>query len=797
MSKQIDLSKLLAHTKSEEEVKAVFIRWLKLAPAMRNRTDLVDSHGLWEFKYCKRLGDPRVLAETLAQTCYYIRRMQRYHGGDQLPAKVIIADKNEASICTVVDLQPSFEMDIDWDAAASQPDISLVTALIPVAAGLQVYKLTSLAEAQQFKSALESQDGVAPKRIVTQYNFEAAFEEWKDCIGKNFRHDERSWVFMADLNKADGQYDNTTGKLNVVLNSKVVSAHVPRQEYHRFWGIWHRPPTMAVLQLMLNHADRLQIVDKRRILGQFYTALPIANMALGHLAQILGQDFADKYWIWDPCAGTGNLTYYMPRYDRCFVSTVEQDEVDYIQEYGLAPGAQVFQYDYCNDDVDKLANGDAWISPGWKMPLALRNVLEHEPEKLIVLMNPPYAAATDATRSGAVKTGVTKALAKKAFGDAGRAQQELFTQFLLRSSHHKVGHMGVFSKLKLNNTNGYEKVRALMPYSLQSGFIIPSWCFHGTTGKFPIGFQLLKRGEPGYTGKLKVWCGKTFDTLEPAGEKLVGPTERPALNSWVIKLENKETRPPVKSGVNLAERNIRCDKLAKSALGYINSAGSDVQNSAQSVALFSSPFSSGNGWSVTPENFWQTCACFAVRKAIKPTWLNDRDQFTWPIEEPSEEFYTRCLVYLLFHGSNQTSSLKDVVYKGTTYQIRNPWFPYYPHDFTDRVTADVGMYRQLSIAQQTQVCKILGDRELPTDCQRVMLAGHQVYQKFFENLASLDRQSFKIDYWDQGWYQIRKSLEAQGLATPELQELKSGHKELQTALIPEIYKLGFIRDEIE
>ncbi len=66
----------------------------------------------------------------------------------------------------------------------------------------------------------------------------------------------------------------------------------------------------------------------------------------------------------------------------------------------------------------------------------------------------------------------------------------------------------------------------------------------------------------------------------------------------------------------------------------------------------------------------------AVRRIPKATWINDRDQFLQPNQELSEAFVTDCLMWSLFADSNQTSSLRDVEYKGHVYQIMNQFFPY-------------------------------------------------------------------------------------------------------------------------
>ena len=66
----------------------------------------------------------------------------------------------------------------------------------------------------------------------------------------------------------------------------------------------------------------------------------------------------------------------------------------------------------------------------------------------------------------------------------------------------------------------------------------------------------------------------------------------------------------------------------------------------------SSGYGSARGFFVTAENLWQAAVIYAVRLLIKPTWLNDRDQFLQPSQPLSDTFKTDCLVWMLFNGSN-------------------------------------------------------------------------------------------------------------------------------------------------
>ncbi len=108
----------------------------------------------------------------------------------------------------------------------------------------------------------------------------------------------------------------------------------------------------------------------------------------------------------------------------------------------------------------------------------------------------------------------------------------------------------------------------------------------------------------------------------------------------------------------------------------MNCAGNDLQQAAQLTGLYSSTFANGHGFYVTHENLWQAAIVFSVRRLVKPTWINDRDQFLQPTGELTEEFKNDCLVWMLFNGSNLTASANDLEWNDRKWSIVNHFIPF-------------------------------------------------------------------------------------------------------------------------
>ncbi len=175
-----------------------------------------------------------------------------------------------------------------------------------------------------------------------------------------------------------------------------------------------------------------------------------------------------------------------------------------------------------------------------------------------------------------------------------------------------------------------------------------------------------------------------------------------------------------------------------------------------------------------------------VRRLPKATWLNDRDQFMQPTKKLTPEFISDAVVWSLFAPSNQTVSLRDVEYEGEIYRMPNNFFPFELAEVRRWECSSPTIRMQLARATEDRFAATwLAGRELSTAAREVLAAGRAVYKKFFAQLETLDVARWKISDWDVGWYQIRMALGA----TVDLSALSA-------KLLPQIYELGFLRDEV-
>ena len=127
-------------------------------------------------------------------------------------------------------------------------------------------------------------------------------------------------------------------------------------------------------------------------------------------------------------------------------------------------------------------------------------------------------------------------------------------------------------------------------------------------------------------------------------------------------------------------------------------------------------------------------------------------------------------------------------YEGEIYQIRNNFYPFLLEEVRSWECTLPMIAARLETATEDRFAAlwIKNNRaDLSTEAKAVLNAGREIYKRFYAELNKLDVRKLKIDNWDAGWYQIRMSLDA----TIDLSALSA-------KLLPQIYELGFLRDEV-
>lgn len=291
----------------------------------------------------------------------------------------------------------------------------------------------------------------------------------------------------------------------------------------------------------------------------------------------------------------------------------------------------------------------------------------------------------------------------------------------------------------------------------------------------------------------------TFDVLNVHGEKIGTKVVKPVepgqyLNDWFNWPKRTVQTVPLNGAISVKEGK-GGDLITSGAFGYASIDSNNPQKS-NFCFLLSSVYSGGQGSSITPATFDKAMTVVAVRKAIKPTWLNDRDQFQIPNVDPlPPEFVAACVVFNLFSGHNQTSEF-TADYKGKKWPIRNEFFPFGQH-FPKEYGPETLVFQRGIPNKNTFVNDWLEHPPKPCskEASRVLELGASYYRLFFQNYNNVNRTKWKIEGANPGFYQIRNAMNEAGIGAEEYNELRAAVKALQDWITTRVYEYGFLEPE--
>lgn len=785
------LYEALKKAQSEEDVKDIYIKALGLKSFTKGLIDIQTKEMWFEAKDTGKRSSYAMFTQLL----HYVQ--QSLNKGEAVPPFLAVIDTEKAAIMKSSDVIPFLEKKtIKWGKSASQYTRE---ALEAVSAYIGTYfvsfKLATHEEEfiSTVKAAIKSGDIIRTQ--ITPDNLKQVFDKWVNLIAKEINgvaETDYALLFFADIMN-DGKistHKDLPAKLlfmddkpAFMLNGKVYELG-NKEGYRRFWAIYHRPPKEEYRNYLLERRDTLIPLEERSFKGAYYTPLAVVDKAYDLLAETLGNNWQKNYIVWDMCCGVGNLEVKHSNPRNVFMSTLDQADIDVMRASKICVAATRFQYDYLNDDISD--DGKIDYSLTQKVPKELQQAIK-DGKKILVLINPPYAEVSDGVDSGN-KSGVANTKLAKSMADYGYAKRELFTQFIARISKEiPSATLAMFSTLKYINAPNFEQFRTLWDAKYLSGFVVHSKSFDGLNGDFPIGFLVWESQQN--TKKKTPITEITVEVLDKnvqaIGEKsFYNVPNKQHLNSWLPRLKTDCTNIPLKNAIHPQNAKAKVIAWHQKSIGYLLCKGGDVQNANQ-TGLLSSVYSNGCGFYVTPDNLWQAAIVFSVRRLIKPTWLNDRDQFLQPTQPLTDEFKNDCLIWMLFNGSNLTASANDLDWNSKKWSIVNHFIPFTEAEVNapDRFESDF-------------MVQYLADKPLSAQAQTVLNEGKKLWQAYFSQTDDHHtRQELKLNRADVGWYQIRKALEARskdGIPV-DFSPFKTAYDALSDKLRPQVFELGFMR----
>ena len=549
--------------------------------------------------------------------------------------------------------------------------------------------------------------------------------------------------------------------------------------YRSFWNKYKRPPRQEAIDIILERRDLLIPHNLRQYQGAFFTPPQWVELSQRYLADELGEDWQQQYYVWDCCAGTGNLLFGLTEPYRVWASTLDHGDVQ-VMKNRAADGElnllerHIFQFDFLNDNFDNL-------------PENLQGII-YDPEKrkrLIIYINPPFAEAANSDQlagTGKNKKDVAVSMRtyKKYFSKLGLAGRELFAQFFIRI-HEEIPNaiIASFSTLKILLGPNFDVFRCSFKAKLNSGFIVPSYTFDNNKGDFPIGFLIWHLDN---VSKFEEIVAKVYDkTDNPISQKcIVDKTGFKSINDWIIKTRN---RPQEHS------------------IGFMSAKGCDFQNVDYNYIINDkSLLPHPRGTIVSDKNIREIGVYFAVRHVIEHTWLNHNDLFCYPNDnwQLDYEFQIDCLIYTIFHNKNNIRCTY-----GTNYWIPfsekevNAQDNFASHFMADYLSGNL-TNNQMAIFDSPNSFRPLN--YLSDESQAVMDAGRELWKYYhWQPGANPNASYYDIRLHFQGTKTTKNGKEQMNpdstdtIYTTLNSNLRQAMRQLAAHIEPKVYQYGFLR----
>lgn len=526
------------------------------------------------------------------------------------------------------------------------------------------------------KSNLISGKSAASRIQIDKTNFISIYNKWlvmvKPTIAVNWEVAKKSGLIDGDFYIADLlSSDNVSlkEKLFVLLRkdhyeldryidesglfSLKTSMFKDNMVAHRnFWNRYDRPPQEIYWDYIVERRDLLVPQDIRERKGSFFTPQIWVELSQKYIAEVLGQDWQDEYYVWDCAAGTGNLLNGLTNKYHIWASTIDKQDVDVMKDR-IKNGANllenhIFQFDFLNDDVEKL-------------PQKLKEILNdpQRQKKVIIYINPPYAEhgntkTIDSDGKHKAQVATTSKVYAEFNARVGSATRELYIQFFLRiASKWPQVKLASFSTLKEINAQNFELFRQYFKASFRKGFICNSSTFDNVNGKFPIGFLFwdlaVKEGIKSVEVDIAYTNSQKNDSWIEGQKTFYAYSKNQFISAWLRQFYDKTGE----------------------VIGYLILPGVDMQQQDR-VYITSKPTPSDvkqhKLTHITAQNLLEMSIYLAVRHAIQGTWVNHRDQFLVPndgwLTDP--EFKSDCLAFTLFSDRNKVKSGDGI----------NHWIPF-------------------------------------------------------------------------------------------------------------------------
>ncbi|MBO7599471.1 MAG: hypothetical protein J6T70_20750 [Bacteroidales bacterium] len=739
---------------------------------------------------------------------------------DMTPPKFLgCFDSEKIAFVLFYDVQPVFSLnDFNWTQTPSQVDDKTVETVRNSIDKTKIFTFRYGDDNENIRNFIKQNfnEHLESNFLATQIdknNFIFVYQKWRKAVmpyinapWEKLKKDHSIYdcfFFLAELNIDDNgtadisddkifyedfniTFDATDKKPYELLHSVGLDFDVSYkfgfkdgglEHYVEFWKLYKRPPKEEIWKYIINRWDLLVPQDVRERKGAFFTPQIWVEKSQEYLADVLGADWQDDYYVWDCCAGTGNLLNGLTNKYHIFASTLDLQDVEVMRER-IKNGANlleshVFQFDFLNDDFSKC-------------PQSLQDIIfdEEKRKKLVIYINPPYAEGD--SRIGRGRSGVADSKIKAQYSKLmGYSKREVFIQFITRINTEIKGcKMGLFSTLVHLQGSKFFAIRNSFKARLEKVFVASAESFDNVPGKFPIGFQVwdLTKNED-----FKGINAQYFDKkgIFVCNKSIISYDNCKYINDWTL---------------TFIEKNKEYERA--NSIANIIGVSNDFQNqSSVCIENPNKPWNHKYQWQITKNNLIESCIYFSVRKCIEQSWINHYDQFLYPNDnwKTDSEFQTNCLVWTIFNDKNRLNSKADtnhwIPYSETEVNSKEMFKSHFMKNFIDgKIKAekqDNDLFSSDTVETQNFASLQFGET-----ANSVMSAGRELWRYYHTKTdVNPNASLYDIKEYFQGRNEngTMNSSSTDPIYTDLFDKLKTALRALREEIKPKVYEYGFLK----
>lgn len=759
---------------------------------------------LIEYKYDENFLSSAGKAKVLIQVVFYLKQFEL--NGQPLPNVILVGDINECFVLQSNCLLPYLDETVDWNVAPSEAYQRYPELMLKISNDAQINPFVfSVDENFSFLNVanriIDQSDNVQRLVRVTEHNIANIYDYFQSRVIKNANKipaNELVATFVGVITDQDNYYIHPKNPNKLVAGS--AQFDVDSKSYHAFFSVVNKKYTPEEQHKFTEISDRLIEETNRRRKGEFYTPTAFVDYAHKMIGEQLGEDWREKYVVWDCCWGTGNLTrdYY---FKELYASTLEQGELSIGEKYNQ--GSVKFIFDFLNSPIEDIF--------GAHIPTGLLDALKNN-RPILFFINPPYARAGKSddgigsmgTSKGTAETKINKTMKKD---NIGACSANLYGQFLYRilliKTHYNLTNIaiGLFCPPLFLTGETWAKFRQkyLSNFQYQEGVLFQASHFADVAANWGIMFTIWKHGESIDKSNFNANLIDLADgEIKTIGQKGIYNTDAyTKASEWVsVRISKDKEIPTLKSALNIGNKTLM---TADNVLGWFTNGNNNVNHSSMDVYLMACPNNIGKtNVPIINDNFIKCLTVFSARKLIDASWINSKDEYLAPDIESEKwnEFANDSVIYSLFHSSSNQSSLRGLEYNGNQWNIIKNEFFFMSKDEIKQLAEEnnlIATYEEARTDIERYVYKYIQNLQLSAEAQAVLDKAIELTRKSFKFRSLFDQEhpEYQILNWDCGWYQIKGMLNA--YLPNELKEFSILFKALADKMRPMVYELGFLK----